>query len=113
MLKGTPVTRAQLVQEIDKALEGVLPDIQTVCSWKNWPGTKYIRDAVLQATILHCNITSTFSRGDRVTVNASSGFSPGSIGTVEYVQPNGHVWVLRDGADSALLFRTDELDNVY
>lgn len=113
MLKGTPVTRAQLMLEIDAALESVLPDIQTVCSWKNWPGTKYVRDAVLRATILHCNVTSTFSRGDRVAVNATSGFSAGSLGVIEYVQPNGHVWVLRDGSGSAMLFQAHELDNIY
>lgn len=49
-------------------------------------------------------------RGDRVRVNDRSGFSKGSKGTVEFVEPVERIWVLRDGASSPVFFYDYELD---
>ena len=52
----------------------------------------------------------TFVRGGRVVVNESSGFNRGARGVVEFVEPSGKVWVLRDGASSPVYFHPSELD---
>ena len=51
-----------------------------------------------------------FVRGDRVSVNSSSGFHQGARGVVEFVEPSGKVWVLRDGASGPVFFYPKELD---
>lgn len=51
-----------------------------------------------------------FKRGDRVEVNQHSGFNKGAKGVVEFVEPSGKVWVLRDGAGSEVFFYPEELD---
>lgn len=52
-----------------------------------------------------------FSRGDRVVVKRTAGFHKGAHGVVEYTAPDGRVWVLRDGADTAVYYDADELEH--
>ncbi len=51
-----------------------------------------------------------FKRGDRVLVNQTSGFNKGAEGIVEFVEPNGRIWVLRDGSSGPVYFYPTELD---
>lgn len=51
-----------------------------------------------------------FFRGMRVTINESSGFSRGGLGTVVFVEYLGkRVWVHRDGSSSPCFFLPHEL----
>ncbi len=52
----------------------------------------------------------TFKRGDRVQANEQAGFHKGAKGTVQYVEPSGKIWVLKDGASSDVFYYPDELD---
>lgn len=51
-----------------------------------------------------------FKRDDRVVVNQTAGFNSGARGVVEYVEPSGKLWVLRDGSNSACYYLPTELD---
>lgn len=52
-----------------------------------------------------------FTKGDRVRVGKDAGFSRGSIGTIEFVEPNGKkVWVTRDRSGGPCFFYADELE---
>jgi hypothetical protein len=51
-----------------------------------------------------------FKRGDRVLINQTSGFSRGHKGTVEFVEPRGQIWVIRDGSGGPVYFHNHELD---
>lgn len=52
-----------------------------------------------------------FIAGLRVQVNQSSGFSRGSKGVIQFVEPDGErVWVLRDGSGNPMYFSPSELD---
>jgi hypothetical protein len=51
-----------------------------------------------------------FKIGVRVKVNDTAGFSRGARGIIEYVEPSGRCWVLRDGADKACYYCPSELD---
>ncbi|AVH85268.1 hypothetical protein RsoM2USA_340 [Ralstonia phage RsoM2USA] len=55
-------------------------------------------------------LKTNLKRGDRVLVNNKSGFSKGSRGTVEFVEPVERIWVLRDGSSSPVFFYDYELD---
>lgn len=57
-------------------------------------------------------VEKVFKRGDRVEVNNQSGFHRGAKGIVEFVEPSGKVWVLRDKCVSAVFFYPKELDLV-
>lgn len=59
----------------------------------------------------HAKGLMSFSRGVRVQVNSSAGFSRGSKGTIEFVEPNGvRIWVTRDMSNSQAYFHPSELD---
>jgi len=51
-----------------------------------------------------------FQRGDRIRVKSNAGFSRDATGVIEYVTPNGEIWVMRDGATSATYFHRPELE---
>lgn len=51
-----------------------------------------------------------FKRGDRVRVNETSGFNKGAEGVVEFVEPSGRTWVLREGSSGPVFFYPSELD---
>lgn len=53
-----------------------------------------------------------YKRGDYVQVTGEGAFSRGSKGVVEFVEPNGNVWVLRDGAGSPCFFLPAELTKI-
>lgn len=55
----------------------------------------------------------TFRRGDRVRVTQSASFHKGAIGVVEFVQPSGKVWVLRDNSGSPVYYHADELELIW
>jgi len=48
-----------------------------------------------------------FQRGSRVQV--IQGFNVGAHGVVEFVEPTGRVWVLRDGASKPVYYESYEL----
>lgn len=52
-----------------------------------------------------------FVRGDRVFATHKAGFHKGAHGVVEFVEPTGKVWVLRDGASGPVYYMPDELDH--
>ena len=70
--------------------------------------SEYVTDyeVIRPRRILKTNL----KRGDRVLVNNRSGFSKGSKGTVEFVEPVERIWVLRDGSSSPVFFYDYELD---
>jgi hypothetical protein len=51
-----------------------------------------------------------FKIGTRVYANSSAGFHKGVEGVIEYVEPTGNCWVLRDGATTAVYYKQHELD---
>lgn len=55
-------------------------------------------------------VLTTFKRGDRVQANLYAGFHKGAKGVVQYVEPSGKIWVLRDGASSDVFYHSVELD---
>jgi hypothetical protein len=48
--------------------------------------------------------------GSRVKV--ISGFNVGAKGTVSYIEPNGKLWVMRDGASKDVFYHADEVVGV-
>lgn len=50
-----------------------------------------------------------FERGVRVLVRNTAGFHRGSKGIIEFVEPNGTVWVTRDGSNTPCWYKQDEL----
>lgn len=51
-----------------------------------------------------------FEKGDRVVANQKAGFHRGAHGVIEYITPSSEIWVLRDGAGSAVYYHAIELD---
>lgn len=51
---------------------------------------------------------SSIDVGDRVVV--ISGFNVGAVGTVNYIDPTGKVWVRRDRASTDVFYTLDELE---
>lgn len=70
--------------------------------------SQYVTDYEVRRPRQSC--ATNLKRGDRVRVNDRSGFSKGSKGTVEFVEPVERIWVLRDGASSPVFFYDYELD---
>lgn len=54
--------------------------------------------------------TYVFKRGDRVQANQTAGFNKGAKGVVQYVEPCGKIWVLRDGASGDIFYHAEELE---
>jgi hypothetical protein len=50
-----------------------------------------------------------WKRGDRVKGSATCGFNASMVGTVQYVEPSGKVWVRRDGSSSDVYYFPNEL----
>lgn len=50
-----------------------------------------------------------FKQGDRIQVKQNAGFHRGSLGVVQYVAPDGKIWVRRDNASSDVFYFADEL----
>ena len=48
--------------------------------------------------------------GDRVRVNETAGFHRGCVGTINFIEPSGKVWLTRDNSDSPVYYHPDELD---
>lgn len=53
-----------------------------------------------------------FSPGDRVKGSPTCGFNPGFRGVVKYVEPNGTLWIRRDGAGSDVFYKPHEVEHV-
>ena len=45
-----------------------------------------------------------------MVANHNAGFHKGAHGVIEYMTPNGEIWVLRDGAGSPVFYHAPELD---
>lgn len=50
--------------------------------------------------------------GDRVKGSPTCGFHAGFTGVVKYVEPNGTLWVRRDGASSDVFYKPHEVEHV-
>lgn len=50
-----------------------------------------------------------FERGVRVLVRNTAGFHRGAKGIIEFVEPNGTVWVVRDGSNTPCWYKQEEL----
>lgn len=55
----------------------------------------------------------TFKKGDRVQVKQTAGFHKGAVGEIDYIDPSGKVWVIRDGAKTPVYYHRDELDLIW
>jgi hypothetical protein len=51
-----------------------------------------------------------FQRGDRVVVNEQAGFHKGARGVIDYITPDGRIWIIRDGSSSPLYWHAFELE---
>lgn len=78
--------------------------------WKDWPGTQHFAHAVRQALLGVLDVSKPkIKRGSRVRV--VGGFSLGSFGTVDFVEPNdGKIWMTRDGDSSPKWWKKHELE---
>lgn len=50
-------------------------------------------------------------KGDRVKV--VDGFNVGATGEIEFIEPRGTVWVLRDGSTKPVYYTKDELELIW
>lgn len=53
-----------------------------------------------------------FKQGDRIQVKQTAGFHRGALGVVQYVAPDGKIWVRRDNASSDVFYFADELQPI-
>ncbi|AND75144.1 hypothetical protein pf16_221 [Pseudomonas phage pf16] len=53
-----------------------------------------------------------FEVGDRVKGSPTCGFHAGFRGVVKYIEPNGTLWVRRDGAGSDVYYKPHEVEHV-
>lgn len=51
-----------------------------------------------------------FEVGDRVKGSPTCGFHAGFRGEVKYIEPNGRLWVRRDGASSDVYYHNHEVE---
>lgn len=51
-----------------------------------------------------------FKQGDRIQVKQTAGFHRGALGVVQYVAPDGKIWIRRDNASSDVFYFADELN---
>ena len=54
----------------------------------------------------------TFHKGDRVRANQHASFHRGMTGTIEFIESDRRIWVMRDGATSAVYYDAVELDKI-
>jgi hypothetical protein len=52
-----------------------------------------------------------FKVGDRVVATQDAGFHKGAHGVIEYIDPSGKHWVMRDGASKAVYYMAGELEH--
>jgi hypothetical protein len=107
------LTYKQLRERIMIVLGEVLNPC-TVSTWDKWPGSIYLADHITKelGNVLEFG-KEKVRRGSRVVI--IDGFSKGSRGTVEFVEPKGaalqtKVWVLRDGDSEPKYWFEQELE---
>lgn len=52
-----------------------------------------------------------FKQGDRVKGSPTCGFNQGFRGEVKYIEPNGKLWIRRDGASSDVYYHPHEVEH--
>lgn len=106
------LTQAEMRDHITIALNAAL-DSRNVSLWDNWPGTFSLAERVCQSLQDFVEYSKgTIKKGSKVRI--ASGFSTGSKGVVEFVEPGQHpaakVWVTRYGDSSPKFWLKHELE---
>lgn len=106
------LTQKEMRNRICEVL-GTILNSREVSRWELWPGSMYLAEHIARdlGNIVEFG-KGTIKRGSRVIVKA--GFSVGSRGRVEFVEPkcqgDGKIWVTRDGDSGPKYWHEHELE---
>ena len=97
--------------ELTQQNRSVTSTTKNKCWWKPWVyEVEYSYGKWIDIPIPELD---TLRAGDRVKVLMTAGFHKGATGVIEYVAPDGRIWVLRDGATTAVYYDEDELELIW
>ena len=106
------LTQKELCNRIMEVL-GTILNSREVSLWELWPGTRYLAEHISRdlGNIVEFS-KGKITRGSRVVIKA--GFSVGSRGVVEFVEPKGQaegkIWVTRNGDSGPKYWYEHELE---
>jgi hypothetical protein len=106
------LTQKELRNRITEVL-GTILNSRDVSLWDNWPGTQYLAEHVSRnlGDIVEFS-KGKIKRGSKVKI--VEGFSTGSVGIVDFVEPfsnaDAKVWVTRTGASGPNCWLKHELE---